>query len=251
MKNNNKALYVPIAVILFHIIYLVGSIALNYSFVGFYYAIFLRTWIDPIIALAMLFIGINLAFFLKNYFISVVGIFISSVTLSVLLHLLTKTYSFDGYLIQYIPIIRFFSIFTGLSIILLLCNISSVRLLCDFSYVKKLFIFNFKNKNKNIVKEHSQKLKKNQNIIGLVVGLIIFFIIFLWGGYDTSRFFYPDGSIMDIIATNTSNFIFNTSLWGNNIWFMYAFIYFYFNWKYRNCIGYSIIRLLKKIYNEI
>jgi hypothetical protein len=133
MKKNIEALYIPIAVILFHIIYLIGSIVLNYSFVGFYYAIFLRTWTDPVIVLAMLFIGINLAFFLNNYFISVLGIFISSVTLSVLLHLLTKTYSFNGYLLQYIPIIRFFSIFTGLSIILLLCNFSSIKKLLTFN----------------------------------------------------------------------------------------------------------------------
>ena len=133
MKKNIEALYIPIVIILFHIIYLIGSIVLSYSFVGFYYAIFLRTWTDPIIALAMLFIGINLAFFLNNYFISVLGIFISSVTLSILLNLLTKTYSFNGYLLQYIPIIRFFSIFTGLSIILLLCNFSSVKKLLTFN----------------------------------------------------------------------------------------------------------------------
>jgi hypothetical protein len=96
-----------------------------------------------------------------------------------------------------------------------------------------------------------QKTNKHQNIIGLVIGLIIFFIIFLWGGYDTSRFFYPDGSIMDVIATNTSNFIFNTSSWGNNIWFMSTFIYFYFNWKYRSCIGYYAIKLSLSFYKKI
>jgi hypothetical protein len=251
MKKNIEALYIPIVVILFHIIYLVGSIVLNYSFVGFYYAIFLRTWTDPVIALSILFIGISLAFFLKNYFFSVLGIFISSVTLSVLLQLLTRTYSFNGYLLQYITIIRFFSIFTGFSIILLLCNISSVRLLCNFSSVKKFFIFNFGINNKTKIKENVQKHKKFQNIIGLVIGLIIFFIIFLWGGYDTSRFYYPNGSIMYVIATNASNSIFNTSSWEDKFWLISAFIYFYFNWKYRSCIGHYAIKLSLVFYKKI
>lgn len=258
MKKNIEALYIPIAVILFHIIYLVGSIALNYSFVGFYYAIFLRTWTDPIIALAMLFIGINLAFFLKNYFISVLGIFISSVILSVLLHLLANTYSLNGYLLQYIPIIRFFSIFTGFSIILLLCNISLVRLLCNFSSVKKFFIFNFRIKNKNIAKEHLQKPKKYQNIIGLILGLIGFYILFL---NDNSRSivdfsYYPDGSFMEsfskFIFEPILGFIFNhANKWGDNPYYIFVIIYLYLIWRYRSCIGYYVIKLLATFYKKI
>jgi hypothetical protein len=154
MKTNIEALYIPIAVILFHIIYLVSSIALNYSFVGFYYAIFLRTWTDPVIAIAMLFIGIYLAFFLKNYFISVIGIFISSVTLSVLLHFLTKNYSLqlgiNSSFLQYHTLIRFLAIFTGLSIILLLCN---------FSFIKILFNIEGKSKPKIAKQEYKLKIK--------------------------------------------------------------------------------------------
>ena len=144
--KNIKVLYVPLAFIFFHIIYLIGSIILNHFIPGAfsfswitYFVIFLRTWTDPVIALAILFIGLNLAFFLKDYYISVIGIFISSVTLSLLLHFLTRDYSLklgiNISLFQYLTLIRFLAIFTGLSIILLLCN---------FSSVKKLFAFNFK-----------------------------------------------------------------------------------------------------------
>ena len=133
MKKNIEALYIPIAIISFHIIYLVGSIVLNHSFVGFYFAIFLRTWTDPVIALSILFIGIILAFLLKNYFISILMIFAFSVIFSIVLHFTTSVYSFHASLLQYVPLIRFFSLFTGLSIILLLCNYSSVKKLLTFN----------------------------------------------------------------------------------------------------------------------
>ena len=133
MKKNIQALYIPIAVILFHVIYLVGSIALNYSFVGFYFAIFLRTWTDPLISFSILLIGISLVFLVKNYFFSILMIFISSIILSIVLHYTTATYSFHGSLLQYIPLIRFFSVFSGLSIVLLLCNFSSIKKLFNFN----------------------------------------------------------------------------------------------------------------------
>jgi hypothetical protein len=101
----------------------------------------------------MLFIGINIAFFLKNYFISVLGIFISSVTLSILLHFLTRTYSLqldiNGSLFHYLTLIRFLAIFTGLSIILLLCN---------FSFIKILFNFKSKSKPENVKQEYKLKI---------------------------------------------------------------------------------------------
>jgi len=161
MKKNIEALYIPIAVILFHIIYLVGSIILNHFVPGAfsfgwitYFVIFLRTWTDPVIGLAMLFIGIYLAFFLKNYFISLLGIFISSMTLSVLLHLLTRTNSLQlGINIsffQYHTLIRFLAIFTGLSIILLLCNF--------FTFIKILFNFKSKLKSKNAIQGYKLKI---------------------------------------------------------------------------------------------
>ena len=161
MKKNIEALYIPLAVILFHIIYLVGSIIINHFVPGAfsfgwitYFVIFLRTWTDPVIGLAILFIGFYLAFFLKNYFISILGIFISSVTLSVLLHFLTRTYSLqlgiNSSLFQYLTLIRFLAIFTGLSTILLLCN---------FSFIK--ILFNFKSKSKPKIAKQEYKIMIN------------------------------------------------------------------------------------------
>jgi hypothetical protein len=158
MKKNIEALYIPLAVILFHIIYLVGSIIINHFVPGAfsfswiaYFVIFLRTWTDPVIGLAILFIGFYLAFFLKNYFISILGIFISSVTLSVLLHFLTRTYSLqlgiNSSFFQYLTLIRFLAIFTGLSTILLLCN---------FSFIK--ILFNFKSKSKPKIAKQEYKI---------------------------------------------------------------------------------------------
>jgi hypothetical protein len=161
MKKNIEALYIPLAVILFHIIYLVGSIIINHFVPGAfsfgwitYFVIFLRTWTDPVIGLAILFIGFYLAFFLKNYFISILGIFISSVTLSVLLHFLTRTYSLqlgiNSSFFQYLTLIRFLAIFTGLSTILLLCN---------FSFIK--ILFNFKSKSKPKIAKQEYKIMIN------------------------------------------------------------------------------------------
>ena len=161
MKKNIEALYIPLAVILFHIIYLVGSIIINHFVPGAfsfgwitYFVIFLRTWTDPVIGLAILFIGFYLAFFLKNYFISILGIFISSVTLSVLLHFLTRTYSLqlgiNSSFFQYLTLIRFLAIFTGLSTILLLCNFSSIKIL-----------FNFKSKSKPKIAKQEYKIMIN------------------------------------------------------------------------------------------
>ena len=161
MKKNIEALYIPLAVILFHIIYLVGSIIINHFVPGAfsfgwitYFVIFLRTWTDPVIGLAILFIGFYLAFFLKNYFISILGIFISSVTLSVLLHFLTRTYSLqlgiNSSFFQCLTLIRFLAIFTGLSTILLLCN---------FSFIK--ILFNFKSKSKPKIAKQEYKIMIN------------------------------------------------------------------------------------------
>jgi len=161
MKKNIEALYIPLAVILFHIIYLVGSIIINHFVPGAfsfgwinYFVIFLRTCTDPVIGLAILFIGFYFAFFLKNYFISILGIFISSVTLSVLLHFLTRTYSLqlgiNSSFFQYLTLIRFLAIFTGLSTILLLCN---------FSFIK--ILFNFKSKSKPKIAKQEYKIMIN------------------------------------------------------------------------------------------
>jgi hypothetical protein len=109
--------------------------------------------------------------------------------------------------------------------------------------------------------------QKKINIIGLVGGLIIFFIFFVW---ETNTYYDNYKSIIGIISYEITRFLmplwlyccYKNSLYiGDyvaNIFYPLSLTYFYFVWKYRNYFGsytikisYHMIKLVKKFYNKI
>lgn len=98
-------------------------------------------------------------------------------------------------------------------------------------------------------------MKKNERIIGLVIGLIglVVFFQYSWVG----EYFYTSGSIVAYITYDIIAFL-NNDIMGSQertyadylYWFIYL-IYVSFVWFYRACIGHWAIKSIRVFYNKI
>lgn len=100
--------------------------------------------------------------------------------------------------------------------------------------------------------------KKNQNILGLVVGFFLFlFLFFVNFRFNFDPYFFSTiGSIVWTYFAKTISYIFvptrNGWLQGVEIiWWILAFVYLYFIWKYRSCIGYWTVKIIQTVYKRI
>ena len=100
--------------------------------------------------------------------------------------------------------------------------------------------------------------KKNQNILGLAVGFFLFiFLFFVNFRFNFDPYFFSSiGSIAMTYFAGTISYIFvprhNGWLQGLEIiWWISVFIYLYFIWKYRSCIGYWTVKIIQMVYKKI
>ena len=110
---------------------------------------------------------------------------------------------------------------------------------------------------KKLLQETYELAKKNQNILGLAVGCFLFIILFFINfRFDFEPYFSSTGSIAMTYVAGTISYIFvprhNGWLQGLDIiWWILVFIYLYFIWKYRSCLGYWTIKIIQLVYKKI
>lgn len=101
-----------------------------------------------------------------------------------------------------------------------------------------------------------EDLKKRERIIGLIVGLIFFSLLFCFNFYDF-EFEYVLNSPIGKVCKGIANAIYGIATvseihgLAKIFWYGTAIIYLFLIWKYRSCIGYWIKKVITSGFKKI
>lgn len=95
---------------------------------------------------------------------------------------------------------------------------------------------------------------KNNRIIGLVIGLIFFVILFFFD-FDDLDFDYYNSIVGELSRTLAKSMVSGVMAKviaaANFFWWFFTVIYLILIWIYRGCIGYWFKRIVSLIYKKI